>query len=162
MHFCFQNTIFCTTCLLWHSMGKCQLLSKTLYFAPLVYYDIQWENFGGFVNFWAQLYVSCQPLPMDVNLGHSQWTPNATLRLLRCGITAEYFGFHTPNIQLEAEVINPPDVFPLIPIVNKSCNFECCVNNMLQITQNMMVSQCTELELIIFRGTTLSGQHLLI
>ena len=37
--------------------------------------------------------------------------------------------------------IQPLDVFPLIPIVNKSCNIECCVNNMLQIIQNMMVSQ---------------------
>ena len=26
------------------------------------------------------------------------------------------------NVQLEAEVFNPPDVFPLIPIVKKSCN----------------------------------------
>ena len=25
------------------------------------------------------------------------------------------------NIQLEAEVFNPLDIFPLIPIVNKSC-----------------------------------------
>ena len=33
---------------------------------------------------------------------------------------------------------------------------------MLQIIQNMMVSQCSELELIMFRGTTLSGQHPLI
>ena len=35
MHFCVQNTIFCTTCLLWHSMGKCQgvckLSSTTVY-----------------------------------------------------------------------------------------------------------------------------------
>ena len=33
------------------------------------------------------------------------------------------------------------DVFPLTSIVNKSCDAECCVNNMLQIIQNMMVSQ---------------------
>ena len=65
-------------------------------------------------------------------------------------------------IQLEAEVFNPPDIFPLIPILNKSRNIERCVNNMLQIIQNMMVSQCSELELSIFRGTTLSGQHPLI
>ena len=58
--------------------------------------------------------------------------------------------------------IQPPDVFPLIPVVNKSCNIECCVNNMLQIFQNMMVSQCSELEPSMFRGTTLSGQHPLI
>ena len=50
----------------------------------------------------------------------------------------------------------------LTPIVNKSCNTECCVNNMLQIIQNMMVSQCSELEPSMFRGTTLSGQHPLI
>ena len=66
------------------------------------------------------------------------------------------------HVQLEAEVFNPPDVFPVIPIVNKLCNIERCVNNMLQIIQNMMVSQCSELELSMFRGTTLSGQHPLI
>ena len=66
------------------------------------------------------------------------------------------------NVQLQAEVSNPPDVFPLIPIVNKSCNIGRCVNNMLQIIQNMMVSQCSELELSMFRGTTVSGQHPLI
>ena len=65
-------------------------------------------------------------------------------------------------LQLEAEVLNPPDVFPLIPIVNKSCNIECYVNNMLKIIQNMMVSQCSELELSMFRKTTISGQHSLI
>ena len=43
-------------------------------------------------------------------------------------------------LQFEAEVYNPPDIFPLIPIVNESCNIEHCVNN-------MMVSQCSELEL---------------
>ena len=66
------------------------------------------------------------------------------------------------QIQLEAEVFNPPDIFPLIPIVNKLCNIERCVNNMLQIIQNMMVSQGSELELSMFRWTTLSGQHPLI
>ena len=60
--------------------------------------------------------------------------------------------------------IQLPDVFPLISIVNKSCNIEQCVNNMLQvqIIHNMMVSQCSEFELSMFRGTTLSGQHPLI
>ena len=42
------------------------------------------------------------------------------------------------HLQLDAEVFNPPDVFPLIPIVNKSCNIECCVNKMLQIIQNVI------------------------
>ena len=47
--------------------------------------------------------------------------------------------------QLEA-VFNPPppDIFPLIPIINKSCNIGRCVNNMLRIIQNMIVSQCSE------------------
>ena len=65
-------------------------------------------------------------------------------------------------LQLEAEVFNPPDIFPLIPIVNKSCNIERCVKNMLQIFQNMMVSQYSKPELNMFRGTTLSDKHLLI
>ena len=66
------------------------------------------------------------------------------------------------DVQLEAKVFNPPDIFPLISIVNKSCNIERCVKNMFQIIQNTMVSQCSELELSMFRGTTLSGQHPLI
>ena len=44
---------------------------------------------------------------------------------------------HTVGIRC----IQPPDVFPLTSMVNKSRNIECCVNNMLQIIQNMMVSQ---------------------
>ena len=36
----------------------------------------------------------------------------------------------------------------LTPIVNKSCNYECCANNMLQIIQNMMFSQGLEFLLI--------------
>ena len=39
---------------------------------------------------------------------------------------------YTYYIQLEAEIFNPPDVLPLIPIVNKSCNIEGCVDNMLK------------------------------
>ena len=58
--------------------------------------------------------------------------------------------------------IQPPDFVPLISIVNESCNIECCVNNMLQIIRNMMVSQGLELKPSMFRRTTISGQHLLI
>ena len=58
--------------------------------------------------------------------------------------------------------IQPPDIFPMTSIVNESCNIECCVNSMLQIIQNMMVSQGLELELSMFRRTIISGQHLLI
>ena len=65
-------------------------------------------------------------------------------------LTCVFFLIEEDDIQLEAEVFNPPDVFPLIPTVNKSCNIESCVNNMLQIIQNMMVSQCSELELSMF------------
>ena len=43
--------------------------------------------------------------------------------------------------------IQPPDVFPLTSILNKSCNIECGVNNMLRIIQNRMVSQGLQLEL---------------
>ena len=62
----------------------------------------------------------------------------------------------------EAEVFIPPDVFPLIPIVDKLCHIEYCVISMLQIIQNMLVSQGSELELRMFRETTVSGQHSLI
>ena len=65
-------------------------------------------------------------------------------------------------VQLEAEVFNSPDIFPLIDIVNKSCNIEHCVNNVLQIIQNKMVSEGLELELSMFRRTTVSGLHPLV
>ena len=62
-------------------------------------------------------------------------------------------------VQLEAEVFNSPDIFPLIPTVNKPCNIERCVNSMLPIFQNKIVSQGLERILSIFRRTTMSGQH---
>ena len=37
------------------------------------------------------------------------------------------------------KIIQPPLRFPYdFYMVYKSCNIECCVNNMLQITKNMM------------------------
>ena len=68
-------------------------------------------------------------------------------------------GLPRQRIQLEAEVFNPPDIFPLISIVNKSCNIEHCVKSMLPIFQNKIVSQGLERILSIFRRTTMSGQH---
>ena len=58
--------------------------------------------------------------------------------------------------------ILPPEFFPLTSIVKKSCNYECCVNNMLQIIQNKMNSEGLELEQSMFRRTTVSGQYPLI
>ena len=62
------------------------------------------------------------------------------------------------QIQLEAKVFNPPDIFPLISIVNRSCNIERCVKSMRPIFQNKIVSQGLERILSIFRRTTMSGQ----
>ena len=47
------------------------------------------------------------------------------------------------------KIIQPPDVFPLNSIVNKSCKIECCVNSMFPINQNMIVSRGLELILSI-------------
>ena len=58
--------------------------------------------------------------------------------------------------------IQPLDVFILTPIVNESCNTQCCVNNMHQIIQNMMFPQGLELELSMFIEGLLSGQHHLV
>ena len=57
------------------------------------------------------------------------------------------------NIQLKAEVFNPPDIFPLISIVNKSCNIERCVKSMLPIFQNKIVSQGLECILSSYNGS---------
>ena len=56
----------------------------------------------------------------------------------------------------------PPAFFPLTSIVNKSRKIECCINSMLPINQNMIVSQGLELMLSIFKRTTMSGQYPLI
>ena len=58
--------------------------------------------------------------------------------------------------------IQLPDVFPLTPIVNKSCKIEYCFNKILQIFQDTVFSQSLELELSMFRRTTISGQHPLV
>ena len=62
------------------------------------------------------------------------------------------------QIQLKVEVFNPPDIFPLILIVNKSCKIERCVKSMRPIFKNKIVSQGLERILSIFRRTTMSGQ----
>ena len=77
-------------------------------------------------------------------------------------LTSFPFCKHAIKIQLASDVFSPPDVFPLTPIVIKLCKIEYCVNKMLQIIQNMMFSQGLELELSMFRRTTISGQHPLI
>ena len=43
-------------------------------------------------------------------------------------------------LQLCSKLFNPPCDFPMIFIVNKSCNIECCVNNMFRINKKMIVS----------------------
>ena len=59
------------------------------------------------------------------------------------------------KLQLEVEVLNPRDVFPFTPIVNKLRNIDCCINIMLQIIKNMMFSQGLKLELSMFNRTTI-------
>ena len=63
------------------------------------------------------------------------------------------------------KIIQPPLLFPMTSIVNKSGNIECCVNNMFQINKKMIVSRDLELILSMFRRTTnsiISDQHPLI
>ena len=66
------------------------------------------------------------------------------------------------HILLCSKLFNRPYVFPLTSIVSKSCNIECCVNNMFQINQNIIVSQGSELILSMCRRTAISDQHPLI
>ena len=53
-----------------------------------------------------------------------------------------------------AQNYSTPLAFPYDSIVNKSCNIECCAYKMLQIIQNIMLSQGLEFELSVFRRTT--------
>ena len=56
----------------------------------------------------------------------------------------------------------PIDFFGKQVVQDWACKIERCVNSMLSINQNMIVSRGLELILSIFRRTTLSGQHPLI
>ena len=60
------------------------------------------------------------------------------------------------------KIIQPPLLFPMTSTVNESCNIECCVNSMLPINQNMIVSQGLEHILSVFKRTSISDQHPLI
>ena len=71
--------------------------------------------------------------------------------------------FKTLTVVLK--IIQPLLLFPMTSIVNKSRNIDRCVNSMLLINQNMIVSQGLEHILSMFRRTgrtTISGQHPLI
>ena len=46
-----------------------------------------------------------------------------------------------------AKIIRTPRVFPLNPIVNKSCKIECCDKKLHQTIQNMILSRGLELKL---------------
>ena len=61
-----------------------------------------------------------------------------------------------------AQNCSTPLDFPYDFYRKKSCNIGCCVNSMLPINKNMIVSQGLELILSMFRRTTMSGQHPLI
>ena len=50
-----------------------------------------------------------------------------------------------PMYTVGIRCIQPPDVFPLTSIVNKSRKIEYCDNKMLQVIQNVIVSQVVEL-----------------
>ena len=52
-------------------------------------------------------------------------------------------------IQLCSKLFNPLSGFPMISIVNKSCNTECCVYNMFRINKKMIVSPGLELILSV-------------
>ena len=58
-----------------------------------------------------------------------------------------------------AQNYSTPLAFPYDFYRDKSRNIDCCVNSMLPINQNMIVSQGLELILSMFRRNTMSGQH---
>ena len=67
------------------------------------------------------------------------------------GVHVFFFLLKISSDTVVLKFIQPPDIFPLTSIVNMSCNIECCVNSMLPINQNMIVSQALELILSMFR-----------
>ena len=52
--------------------------------------------------------------------------------------------FQTPTVV--AKSFRTAKVFPLNPIVSKSCKLECCGNKTYQIIQNMILSRGLELK----------------
>ena len=65
-------------------------------------------------------------------------------------------GFSNLHDTFVFKIIKPPCIFPMISTVNKSCNIECCVNNMFRINKKMIVSRGLELILSVFRRTIIS------
>ena len=45
------------------------------------------------------------------------------------------------DLQLASEIWDPLEISPLNPIVEKSCNIECCSNKMHLIVANVIVSK---------------------
>ena len=52
-----------------------------------------------------------------------------------------------------------PIVFPLNPIVNKSCKIKHCGNKTHQIVQNVISFPGLQLKLMLLRRTATSSQH---
>ena len=68
---------------------------------------------------------------------HVQWARYA--RRITIGWTTEIKILQCTYI-VGKKIIGPPEFSLLDPIVNKSCNFECCGKKMHQIVANMMSS----------------------
>ena len=65
--------------------------------------------------------------------------------------------FYCKNLYtVGSRIIGPPEFLPLDPMVNKSCNIECCGNEMHQIIATMMLSQYFELKLSLLWRATVS------
>ena len=76
----------------------------------------------------SEVIIVCLPFKWDdwagalCNHFKCDWMPSRFQILFQ-----QRFSIDHSSIQLAAEVFNPPDVLPLIPIENKSCNIERCV-----------------------------------
>ena len=122
--------------MLWHDYCLC-------YFLKIPFYLGHWPN----------THMLCLPR-LTVQFNYRALSSSIIVQLYIINDDNKLIHIY-PTSTLGIRCIQPPDVFSLTPVVNKSCNIQCCVNKMLQIIQNMMVSQGLELELSMFRRTTI-------
>ena len=107
-------------------------VTTVLNVARLVYSRIQWERLKGSNNSAANCRSTEQPKK------RFQGEPRQTE-------TSHPIFFETVQgkfaTTIVSKIIGPLEFFPLDPIVNMSCNVECCGKKMQQIVANMMLCQ---------------------
>ena len=122
-----------------NSGGVC----KSLLYFPFTFEG--WKN----NSIWCcrRPYLDLHGLSTQISqhLSRNSRTPKKSLRVKRYSLWLSENQYSVClGSTVVAKIIRTPRVFPLNPIVNKSCKIGCCGNKMYQIIQNMTLSQSLE------------------